>query len=96
VPRLSCVLMAARFAERLSGSGTRRVPPAVLSTDGAFPNGVSAATIAQFVLDHDQSAPIEAVAAHFGLSTEDVAAALAYYGRHIERLGASGEVVRER
>jgi hypothetical protein len=84
--------MAARFAERLSDSSTPWAPPE-LSADGSFPNGVTAAEVAQVVLDHDQAAPIEAVAAHLGLSTEGVAAALAYYARHLERLRASGEVV---
>lgn len=67
-----------------------------LSSDGVFPNGVSAAAVTQFILDYDESAQIEDVAAHFHLEVEDVAAALRYYARHCERMWASGQVVPRR
>jgi len=79
--------------DRLSTSRTRA---SRLSSDGVFANRVTAAAVTQFVLDHDEAARIEHVAAHFQLELEDVDAALRYYAQHGERLRASGEVVPER
>jgi hypothetical protein len=65
------------------------------SSDGLFANGVSVAAVVQFILDHEQAAPIDDVAAWFGLDVEGVSAALRYYSLHGDRLRASGAVVVE-
>lgn len=65
-----------------------------LGKDGTFANGVTAAAVVQFILDYDEEARIEDVAAYFHLDVEDVASALRYYALHGERLRASGQVVR--
>lgn len=86
-------------ASRDGGSTADRVPgrrAARLSRDGVFANGVTAAAVTQFVLDHDEAARIEDVAAYFRLEVEDVAVALRYYALHGERMRASGQVVPNR
>ena len=65
-----------------------------LSDDGAFANGVMAAAVIQFILDHDEAAPVKDVATWFHLDEEAVSAALGYYAAHGDRLRGSGEVVR--
>jgi hypothetical protein len=67
-----------------------------LSSDGMFANGVTAAAVTQFILDYDEAARIEDVAAYFHLEVEDVAAALRYYALHGDRMRASGQVVPPR
>jgi hypothetical protein len=58
-----------------------------------FANGVTAATVTQFILDYGETPRIEDVAAYFDLRIEDVAAALRYYTLHGKRMRASGQVV---
>ncbi len=65
-----------------------------LSPDGCFANGVTAATVIQFILDHDATASIEDVAAWFELDEQAVLTALGYYAIEGDRLRAAGEVVR--
>jgi len=63
-----------------------------LSVEGVFPNGVTAVSVVQFVLDYELSARIEDVAVHFGIGVRDVADALAFYARNRDEMHASGSV----
>jgi uncharacterized protein (DUF433 family) len=59
-----------------------------------FANGVTAAAVVQLIVDYDESARAEDVADYFDLTLEDVTAALDYCSRHLERLRATGRLVR--
>jgi hypothetical protein len=63
---------------------------ALLSSDGAFANGVRASAVVQLILDHDETARIEDVADYFQLTVDEVAAALDYCSPHFERLRRGG------
>lgn len=56
-----------------------------LSADGVFRCGTTAEAVWQFVRDYDEAAPIEEVAAYFGLTIADVADALTHVARQIYR-----------
>jgi len=83
-----------RIVAEASADGPSFCQETELSDGGAFANGVTAATVIQFILDHDETASIKDVAAWFRLKEEAVVAALRYYVVHGDRLRASGEVVR--
>jgi hypothetical protein len=57
-----------------------------LSAAGVFANGVRATAVVQMVLDYDEEARLEDIAAYFGLAVGEVVAALAYCARRAKRL----------
>jgi hypothetical protein len=69
-------------------------PSSQLSATGIFANGVHATAVVQMVLDYDQEARLEDVAAYFGLAVGEVVAALAYCARRARRLQGDGRRAR--
>ena len=57
-----------------------------ISAGGVCRNGVSVVTLIRFIRAYDCEARIDDVAGYFRLETEDVAAALDFYAKNLDRL----------
>lgn len=57
-----------------------------ISADGVCRNGVSVVALIRFIRAYNCEARIDDVAKYFHLEIEDVAAALAFYAEHFDRV----------